>query len=64
VIALADAPDWSFEPFAGWLAAMTGVAVVGQYQSDIGKALATFLLLALALSKGPVAATKLAGLTK
>lgn len=51
VIGLADAPDWDINTFAGWLAAMTALAFMGQFSPEIAGALTALLLAVLFLGK-------------
>jgi hypothetical protein len=52
-IALADAPQWTVEPFIGWVAAASGVAILGQFAPPVAKGMAGLMLAALLLSRGP-----------
>lgn len=52
VIALADMPDWTVDPFIGWVAATAGVAMIGQFAPDVATGMAGLMLAALVLSRG------------
>lgn len=57
-IAVADAPDWRFEPFAGWLGGMAGAALLGQASPAVGNAMAGLMLAAVLLRRGREVAVK------
>lgn len=59
-IALADAPDWDINTFAGWLAAMTALAFIGQFAPEVATALTGLLLAVLILGeRGRIAIDRL-----
>jgi hypothetical protein len=58
VITLADMPRWTVEPYIGWIAATTGVAILGQFAPGVAKGLGGLMLAALLLSRGPEALAK------
>lgn len=57
VIAVADMPNWTVEPFIGWVAASTGVAILGQFAPDVATGMAGLMIAALLLSRGQDAIT-------
>ena len=60
VIALADAPEWDINTFAGWLAAMTALAFIGQFAPEVATALTGLLLAVLILGeRGRIAIDRL-----
>jgi hypothetical protein len=58
IITIADMPDWTVEPYIGWVAATTGIAILGQFAPDVAKGMGILMMAALVLSRGPDAARK------
>ena len=63
VMTIADAPDWDINSYAGWLAAMTALAFLGQGAPAVAQGLAGLLLAALLLGpRGETAIRRLGSL--
>ena len=52
IITIADAPNWQVESYAGLLAAMAGIAILGQASPDVAKGMAGLIAAALVLQRG------------
>jgi len=52
VITVADAPNWQVESYAGLLAAMAGVAILGQASPEVAKGMAGLIATVLVLQRG------------
>jgi hypothetical protein len=59
VITIADAPQWEIEPYIGIMAAMGGVALIGQASPALGKSMAGLIATVMILRRGNKALTRL-----